>query len=133
MSDLPAQATPSTARLSSASLIVALRPLYPLPRKNQPVSSRPTVASLHAFVGQIPQAQHALPPPTEDDQSADDPTDGLKEVPQKRFAKDLGLVALWAAEVLDDLVRDESKKLAKDGQSASSCQLASSHEPHVQL
>ena len=116
MSDQPSASSSSTARQSSSVLITALRPLYPLPRKNQPVNSRPTIASLHDFLVQIPRAHHALPSRTEDDH----PTDGLKEVTQKRFARDLGLVALWAAEVLDESVRDESKQLTKDGQSAPS-------------
>jgi hypothetical protein len=116
MTDPSPIAGPSSARLTSSALITALRPLYPLPRKNQPASSRPTVASLHAFLVQIPQAQQAIPSATE--QEAASP-DGAKDASQRRFAGELGLVALWAVEQLDESVRDESSKLPKDGQSAS--------------
>ncbi|KAL7415364.1 hypothetical protein BDY24DRAFT_413505 [Mrakia frigida] len=92
--------------LSSPLLLSALKSLYPIPRKNQPLASRPTQATLHSFLLQIPQAQQALSPV--------DDEDGFslsKEATQKKFSRDLGLVALWSAEKLDERVREESMEL----------------------
>lgn len=118
MSDPPSpiseHATPLPT-LTSVLLISALKPLYPIPRKNQPTSSRPTQATLRSFLLQIPPAQHAIPPADNGGQQ-----ELTKDVVQRKFARDLGLVALWSAEQLDERVREESKGQKEGGQSASS-------------
>lgn len=76
-----------------SSLIQAVKVLYPIPRKHQPASFRPTRDSLDAFLVAQPDAREALVawPRSGEGQS---------------LAWDLGWVALWTAEKLDGLVRE---------------------------